>query len=404
MLLTQGTNLPRIKQSNQQAIHRMLYQYGPTTRSEIAGRLSLTMPTVTTNINTMMNEGIVQEVGVISSDTPALGRKVRLVDIVPESRYFIGVEMRGTMRCLCIVNYRGKTVMSLMDDEFCDQYDECVRRTAKLILQAVEANAVEREKIFGIGVCVPGIVDVEEGVLRKHPGYNWVDKKIVADIRRLTGYEGPLTVDNNAIARAYSAQLFHRELLNEVQSFAYMFISQGIACPLIYNYQLDFGYAVGSGEVGHMVMDQWGPTCVCGNRGCLEAYASDLTICKRCEEAVRMGEAPILRALCGERRPTIEEVIKAQQMGETGVDGIIATAVRTLGVALANLINFARPHTFLIEGMLFLNEQNRVMLHCSIDRNLYSATNSKADLVFVTPDKFSGAKAGAAIAIRFNLG
>ena len=210
-------------------------------------------------------------------------------------------------------------------------------------------------------------------------------------------------VENNACARAYAAQLFRRELLNNVESFAYLFISTGIACPLVYNFVPDDGMLVGVGEAGHMVLDPAGPKCVCGNRGCLEAFASDRTVIARCEDVMRRGEAPILRRLSQGSTPSMAQIVQAQKMGETWISQIVNSAVSSIGVAVANIDNFARPHKILIEGSLFVLEENRQKLLEVVHCNLYTATRSDTVFEFIMPDEFSGARGGAAIAIRGDL-
>ncbi len=403
MELTKGSNLPRIKITNQAAIRRMVYHYGPISRGELSFRLGLTMPTITTNINSMISGDIIREVGVAEEEPGSMGRRVRLLDIVPESRYFLGVELRGTLRSLCVTDYRGNMVYSRLDERPLHEYGENIRATAEGILAALEGCGVPRERIMGMGVAAPGLVDSERGVLVKHPGYNWENRNVAGDLKELTGFDGPILVENNACARAFAAQLFRRELLNEVTSFAYMFISAGIACPLIYNFIPDYGVLVGQGEAGHMVLDPTGPECSCGNHGCLEAFASDMTVIARCEDAMLMGEAPVLRKLCGDGPLTMDTIVRAQELGETGTAHIINTAISSLGVVIANIENFARPHKMLIEARLFTLEENRRALMEVVRRNIYTATNMDAGIEFIMPDPFSGALGGAATAIRNDL-
>ena len=152
-----------------------------------------------------------------------------------------------------------------------------------------------------------------------------------------------------------------------------------------------------------MVLDPGGPECSCGNHGCLEAFASDGTVISRCESAMRMGEAPILRQICGGESPTIPQIVRAQELGETGIEHIVDTAINSLGVVIANIENFARPHMMLIEAGLFALEANRKKLLDVVHKNLYTAMPLDTSFEFIMPDPFSGALGGAAIAIRGDL-
>lgn len=108
MQFEHGNNLPRVKVTNQTAIRKLIYHYGPVLRSEIAERLSLTLPTITTNINSMIANGAVCEIDEMKTSQNRLGRKANPVDIVDDFHYFVGVEMRERSRHICITNFREK--------------------------------------------------------------------------------------------------------------------------------------------------------------------------------------------------------------------------------------------------------------------------------------------------------
>lgn len=79
-----------------------------------------------------------------------------------------------------------------------------------LLCQLMDKCGLAFEKISGVAFCVSGLVDSASGILKMHPGYNWVNKDIAGDVSSLTGYRGPVSVENNACARSTSAQMFQR--------------------------------------------------------------------------------------------------------------------------------------------------------------------------------------------------
>jgi predicted NBD/HSP70 family sugar kinase len=404
MQIAKGNNLPRVKVSNQASIRRMIYYYGPITRSEIAERLHLTLPTITTNINSMIASGIVKELNGLDEAIKSMGRKAYPVDIIADSRYFLGVEMRGTLRSLTVTDYRGEIIYFDKDETPYSEYDVAIESTCAMIRKCFAECSVTIEDIAGIGFCLPGLVDAQNGILLVHPGYNWTNKNICEDVARLTGYNGPISVENNACARAYATQLFRRQLLNNVPSFAYMYVSTGIASPFILNNFSELSAPIGAGEAGHMVMNANGPKCRCGNNGCLEAFSSDHAVIEKCAQAMERGEAPILKKICECTEPAMKDVLEAQKQGDTSVQAIIDEAVFYLGLAIANIDNFVRPHSIFIEGVLFSNDNNRDLLLKTIHHNLYRATLTDINFFFIEADEFSGAKCAAAVAIRNDLG
>ena len=403
MQFEQGANPSRVKAGNQAAILKTIYLCGPIKRSEVARRLGLTLPTITTNINSMMARGIVRETGSERSITHFAGRKAHLVDIVPESRHFAGVEIQGMRRTVCLLDYRGKVLYQKEHTGEEREYGKNIALTCGMVDRALSACGLRPEDIAGIGVCLPGLVDTQQGVLEVRPSYSWTHKNIRADMASRMNYPGPIYVENNACARAYGAQLFRREDLGDAQTFAYLFLNQGIACPLVLNTAIDFGSVVGAGEVGHMVMVPNGEPCSCGNRGCLEAYASDTAVLRSCAQAIERGEAPVLRRLRGEGPLSMEQVLAAQEAGEEAVARIVGQAVRILGVAVANINNFACPSLMLIEGRLFSRPENWEHLLEVVRLNLCGVIRRGTRFLFVEPDPFSGAAGAAAMAICKDL-
>lgn len=403
MQFEQGANPSRVKAGNQAAILKTIYLCGPIKRSEVARRLGLTLPTITTNINSMMARGIVRETGSERSITHFAGRKAHLVDIVPESRHFAGVEIQGMRRTVCLLDYRGKVLYQKEHTGEEREYGKNIALTCGMVDRALSACGLRPEDIAGIGVCLPGLVDTQQGVLEVRPSYSWTHKNIRADMASRMNYPGPIYVENNACARAYGAQLFRREDLGDAQTFAYLFLNQGIACPLVLNTAIDFGSVVGAGEVGHMVMVPNGEPCSCGNRGCLEAYASDTAVLRSCAQAIERWEAPILRRLRGEGPLSMEQVLAAQEAGEEAVAQIVGQAVRILGVAVANINNFACPSLMLIEGRLFSRPENWEHLLEVVRLNLCGVIRRGTRFLFVEPDPFSGAAGAAAMAICKDL-
>ena len=403
MQFEQGANPARVKAANQAAILKTIYHCGPIKRSEVAQRLGLTLPTITTNINSMMARGIVRETGSAPAGGRFVGRRAHPVDIVPESRHFIGVEIQGARRTVCLLDYRGRALYTREHAGEERDYRRNMELARDMIHRALSVCGMGLDQIAGIGVCLPGLVDTQRGILEIRPSYSWTHKDIRGDMSDLIGYSGPIHVENNACARTYGAQLFRREALGGAQTFAYLFLSQGIACPLVLNTAMDFGSVVGSGEVGHMVMIPDGEPCSCGNRGCLEAYSSDSAVLRLCTQALERGGAPVLRRLCGESPPTMEQVVAAQEGGDADVAAIVDRAVYVLGVAVANINNFTCPSLMLIEGKLFCRPSNWDRLLEVVRQNLCGVIRTGTQFIFVEPDPFSGAMGAAAMAICKDL-
>lgn len=397
-----ANNLPNIKLSNQSSIRQMIYHHSPISRREIADALNLTLPTITTTVNMLIEKGFLRDIEAEQMTQKKLGRKTSFLDIVADSRFFMGVEMRGAKRRLCITDYRGSILAWSMDDTSYPDYDENIAVTCSMAKKLIAELGEKAKKLSGICFCIPGLVDRENGRLSTHPGYGWREKNVADDIRRLTGFTGPVTIENNTCARAYSAYLFDQGFDDDYSSFAYFYISTGIACPI-----MDIRYRfkesiIGVGEAGHMVMNTNGPLCRCGNRGCLEAYSSEQAILQTCK--MKLDKMPVLREFCdAPEKLTFQDILLAQENGDNAVKQVISEAVIQIGVAIANIDNLIRPDFFLIEGHLFDIEENQKLLLATINQNLYTVIGSKFNFRFIKYNSLSGALGAAAVAIQQDL-
>ena len=397
-----GGNLSRVKVSNQAAIRRIIYEYGPITRAEISEKLGLTLPTITTNINSMISAGILTEVEPDYSNSQVLGRRANPIDFVADSKFFIGIEMRKHFRHLCITDYRGNVLLQKVDESSLGDYDMCISATCRMLNDVIASCIIPSEHIGGIGFCVAGMVDPESGILQSHPQNNWSNKNIVDDIRRLTSYNGPITLENNTIARAYGVRFFNKELLHNSNSFTYFFIFTGIACPLIINSAFDLSTPIGPGEVGHMIVEPH-QSILDQETGMLESISSETAILQSCQHALNSNKAPILKELCNGKKLDFSLILKAQAMGDTGVSDILKTALYYLSIAAANIDNFIRPDLMFMESRLFSVPENRTVFLDALKEHLFRSNTNEAVINFIDYDSFSGARGACAVAVRNDL-
>lgn len=398
-----GNNLERLKLQNTESIKEAIYKYGPISRAEIAEMLQLTPPTITTNVASFLQQGLVQEceAGSVSRERHSkhtLGRKRILVDFVPDACYVIGV-VRGYFGTLiCLTDIRGNVVckQQYMDD--IEDYTEAMDAVAGYVEDLLGQTDVPREKIAGLGIGLPGFVDGHNGVLRYGAINKWEDKAIVKDLRERTGFA--CRVENNARCCALGEELFSGKLRPE--NFAYFLVSRGVACPLVIRNHLYSGEMAGAGEVGHMVVDRFGFTCpTCGNRGCLEGVSSELAIRNRCIQAIQAGIPTLLNEACANPlHPEIEEILQVQRSGDRVVCSIMEDAITYLGITLANVVNLINLPLVIVDGRILQSEENQKLLIDVTRKNLFSMNEEELDIEFVPLDIFRAAKGAAALAIK----
>jgi N-acetylglucosamine repressor len=395
----QGGNLPRIKIQNQSSIRKMIYMHGPILRSEIAETLGLTVPTITTTVNSLIELGVIDNVKDSSLSSNTLGRKAWPIDIVPDSRYFIGLEMRRTFRHLCIVNYRGQIIFSSSDRTVYPDYEHNVKSVGLLLKSCLQNLPVPLDKIAGVGVSAPGIIDSDHGVLQAHRKYNWYEKNIIKDIAEISGYKGSMVAGNNAYARALSQQLFHRETIRGFSSFVYLFISSGIACPFILCDPNTLSTAIGPGELGYMILQ---PAAYGGTEpaSTLSDLSGERAMIEQCSALVNEGKAPYLASLCKDEIPTLSQILEAQEFGEESIDFVVNSAIYHLAISLASIDNFIRPNALLADAHIFQCKRNQDTFIKTINEYVFRPQSTVPNIIFIDHNEFSGALGGAALAIK----
>ena len=396
-----GNNLGKVKAENAEGIKEILYKYGPISRAEIAEMLKLTPPTITTNVAELIQRGLVHECAPEeepprAEHTP--GRRRVLLDFYPDAAYAVGVESGVYGTLVCLVDLRGNVVAQYQCTDISSDYEKAMDDAAKSVETVLQKSGIPREKILGIGIGLPGFVDGHCGILRYGAMYKWKEKAVAADLARRTGFA--CRVENNARCRALGEELFSSKLRPD--TFAYLLISRGLACPLVIRNRLHTGEMAGAGEVGHMVVDRFGPICpTCGNRGCLEAVSSETAIRNRCIEAMQAGMPTLLRDICKDaKEPQMDEILMAQKAEDRIVKSIMEDAITYLGIMLANIINFINPPLVIVDGYIMKPEENQKLLIDVTRKNLFSLNGEELEIEFVPFDKFRTPKGAAALAVK----
>lgn len=396
---SKGSNLSIVKTENSQLIREILYDNSPISRTEIAQRIALSLPTVTTNIAKLISEGAVTELSPAQdNESRSLGRRPVMLDYVPEYGYYVGIELSPYWTYVVITDLRGNLRFGKRNDLISEHYDQMLASLQEFILQGIEESRLSKEKIRGVGVCLPGFVDAETGIIHNNMRREWNGHKLASDLEARICL--PVRIENNVRARAISYDLFHKN--HSDSPLLYYFISHGLGCSLVIDRQVLSGSAAGAGEIGHMIVDPSGPVCnTCGNRGCLEAVASEGSIVRQCRKIVSAGIPTLLHAVCPEpEKLNITDVLKAQACNDTLVMGIVNDAIRHIGINISSLSNFISPQTIVIDSNLFTNPDNQALVLEIIQSNTFSSQHKHTSIKFLPHDSFSGAVGAAATAVK----
>jgi len=211
-----------------------------------------------------------------------------------------------------------------------------VRRCAVMVKELVARAGRSVDQLLGMAVGLPGPIVAGAGRLGSAtilPG--WADVDVAAAFEATLHV--PVAVDNDANLGALAESLWGRG--RGLRDFAYLKISTGIGAGLVLNGRLYRGSQGTAGEIGHTTIDEDGPVCRCGNRGCLETFAAAPAL------------LDLLRGSYGAEF-TLEDLLRLSAGGDIGCRRVIADAGRHIGVAVANLCNLISPRLVIVGGEL----------------------------------------------------
>ncbi|MBP1701316.1 MAG: Glucokinase [Chloroflexi bacterium] len=265
---------------------------------------------------------------------------------------FIGCDLGGTNLRAAIVEVETGAVLdqSSLPTLAREGHEAVMQRMAGLFEQVIHSAGLLKADIGGIGIGVPGVLDMDKGetiFLPNLPG-TWPHVPLQATIYALTGL--PTTILNDVRSIAFGEWNFGAG--RGIDTLAVLAIGTGIGGGLIINGQLHLGIGGTGGELGHIVIDYNGPRCGCGNYGCLETYASGPAIAAMGMKAVSQGLTTQIAELCDNdlNRITSKLIASAADGGDEIALEIYEKAGYALGVAASSICAAIGPRRIILAG------------------------------------------------------
>lgn len=231
------------------------------------------------------------------------------------------------------------------------------------------------EKISGIGIGTPGIIDYEKGIVLTSPNLpTWNGFTLKSFIKEHTNLPVEMTNDANAAALGESTFGSGKDYENVVM----LTLGTGVGSGIILNKKIYDGNLHQGAEIGHMVIKTNGRKCGCGRRGCLEAYASATALIKITEEELKKNKDTLMHEIAKDMGKIDARIpfIAAKNGDKVGVR-IIRNYVRDLSEGILNICNIFRPEAVILSGGVanegeYLLEKIRLYLK----KNNYGMINS----------------------------
>jgi len=378
----------RAGELNRARVLKTLYAHGPLARSELARLTGSTRATIGQIVQPLLDEGVLQEQISIASGVRG-GKPARPVWFSDDG-WLVGAVLLlpgGAQAALVTTSGRIVTVASVKFGARRVRHETIVARLTECLQAVIETAA---SPLRGIGIAVGGMVDTRTGdVVRVDltPGLNGL--AIGPEITRTTGI--PVHVDHQPRAQALGDLLFGAGRGEE--SFASVYIGEGIGAGLILDGGLHRGARGAGGEIGHTVLDRSGELCTCGLRGCWETLAGTRWVRA---EAARRGRA-------GAATASVARLAAAARDDPDAAD-LLAGYAANLALGLVNLQHTLGLELFILHGdPVSGGEPLRVEIERQVRARAFAHPGGPARIRFAETDDYATVRGAAAIVLSRSM-
>ena len=264
------------------------------------------------------------------------------------TRFAIGVDLGGTNLRIAAVDGNGKVLEKTTTSTQVVRGRTLVMDEMCVAIQQTVTKFRAGGEMAGIGIGVPGIIEMQTGTVRESPNLqDWRDYPVRDEIERRL--RTTVVLENDANAAALGEKWLGAGA--SVDDMCMLTLGTGVGGGVVLNGQVWHGMTGMAGELGHVTVDPNGPPCNCGSRGCLEQFASATAVKRMAIEAIATGKAPELaRAMDADPEFSSKVVHQMAMQGDEPAREIFRRVGDALGVALAGVINIFNLPMYVIGG------------------------------------------------------
>jgi predicted NBD/HSP70 family sugar kinase len=273
-----------------------------------------------------------------------MGRPGLSLAINPQGGCAVGVEIDSAGVRVVLTDFVAKSVwrrsVQVDEGEPQETYLHCAE---EMVRQALFQAQVKGLRVLGIGVALPGLVDVHCGELRYAPSLRWHD--IPFRTRWSKRFGLPILIENNANAAALGE--FYFGIGQNVPNFLYIGAGATMGGGIVINGELFRGRGGFAGKLGHMTLDPKGALCSCGQRGCWETQVGPAQVVA--QYRLRSPQGAKLLKTDGEES-LFAQVVRAADADDLAAAAVMQEMGKNLGIGIANLVNIFNPQLVVLGG------------------------------------------------------
>jgi predicted NBD/HSP70 family sugar kinase len=320
-----------LRTANERRVLDALKESGEITQAELARRTELAPSTVSNIIQVFRADGLVA-----AGDSHG-GRRGQLVRFLGAAGFVVGVDVGHRHLRVALADLSHAIVAESVEPlERGHRAEDVMTRTRRLTDDLLAGTDTPRSQLLAAGMAIPAPINREGTLVSARavlPG--WADRDLPTLAARTLGL--PVVVENDANLGALAESRWGAGRGHE--NVAYVKLAAGVGAGLILDGRLFRGATGAVGEIGHATIDERGPFCRCGNRGCLETYVA----------------ADRVLALLADTHGAdldVAGLIAKARAGDVACQRALADTGRTVGIAVANLCNIINPSIVVVGGEL----------------------------------------------------
>ena len=317
---------------------------GPLSRAQLAADTGLTKATVSQLAERLVACGLIRE---LEPPRGAVGRPGSPLEVNRGGIVGLGVEIAADYLAVCAIDLAGEVVTQVVTGED----NRGVPPAVVIDRAAIIVRAVQKEleaagrAVLGIGVAVPGLVQGGHTVRMAPNLRGWDDLDVTSHLSTALGTQLSVEAENEANLAAL-AELWYG--IGSGHNFVHVSGEIGVGGGVVVDNALFRGVRGFAGELGHVTVDPYGPGCGCGSFGCLEQYAGQEALLR--SAGVTGGSS----TRDGDPNGPVHELVRRAEAGDARTTAALDAAGRSLGLALAAVVNILDVPTVVLGGIYAL--------------------------------------------------
>jgi len=343
----QTGNTKLVKQMNRQVIINRLREYKRISRADLAKLTELSRPCVSSLVDEMIREGLINEVGIGESKG---GRKPILLEYNFKAKGIIGAVFEGSTLHMAIADLSGEMLLNygtrLTRPTSGETAIRALESGVKILLKQ---SGLDRDRLLGIGIGLPGITQSTDGTISYAPSTGWMGLPVQQEMEARLRI--PVFIENDVNLMTIGE--FYKGIGYGIRNLVHMYVGTGIGAGIIIDGQFYRGFREAAGEIGYMMIGPVGRT----RRGEYGVFEKNYSVSGINEKARRV------LSNWNEETSVITELLKQSENGNREAAHLFEEILTHWAYGMVNLISLLDPELLILNGeMVNIGEQGLMRL------------------------------------------